>query len=447
MVLDDVFVEEESDEVTDKSSFDDDEYDADKEENKGESEDVAHDEEKRLKDEEMRKVHLLEEQGDNTPPIDNNAREDYQAVSSLRLGFAKIRPTNWGNYGHACASPLVVRASEKRENLTQQKPSLSVEECEAAVVAGNAPSAALVPPRSKAPAGTPVISPLSRRYFRWSCWSSSSMLIHKDKSKLNGSVDGKQECTKDGKSDNIAVKTFTFCELAVVTRNFRVDYLVGEGGFGRVYKGQLENSCQVVAIKRLDHNGLQGNREFLVEAALLILLMHPTSHWPRHLVPMMLELGYDDLTQAKRDKHAHSARQRNHYHHIGSYTYARARQTWIEDKFYPSTTTDSTSNATSIKVDCVADWWCSMHTRHRDNKMTISDPGTLKKANAVLAEEITEKVTEKLTASFNAVLTEYGLSALRQPKLDRPLKDKASHPNTQKSAPSILELEVTTGFL
>ncbi|KMS99327.1 hypothetical protein BVRB_2g045990 isoform B [Beta vulgaris subsp. vulgaris] len=96
-----------------------------------------------------------------------------------------------------------------------------------------------------------------------------------DKSKLNGSVDGKQECTKDGKSDNIAVKTFTFRELAAVTRNFRADYLVGEGGFGRVYKGQLENSCQVVAIKRLDHNGLQGNREFLVEVLMLSLLHHP----------------------------------------------------------------------------------------------------------------------------------------------------------------------------
>ena len=55
------FREGESDEVTDKSSFDDDECDADKEEDKGESKDVAHDKEKR-------KVHFLEEQGDNAPP-------------------------------------------------------------------------------------------------------------------------------------------------------------------------------------------------------------------------------------------------------------------------------------------------------------------------------------------------------------------------------------------
>lgn len=41
------------------------------------------------------------------------------------------------------------------------------------------------------------------------------------------------------------VKTFTFRELATATKNFRPDYLLGEGGFGRVYKGSLENSGQV----------------------------------------------------------------------------------------------------------------------------------------------------------------------------------------------------------
>lgn len=36
-------------------------------------------------------------------------------------------------------------------------------------------------------------------------------------------------------------KAFTFRDLATATKNFRFDCLVGEGGFGRVYKGQLEN--------------------------------------------------------------------------------------------------------------------------------------------------------------------------------------------------------------
>lgn len=34
-------------------------------------------------------------------------------------------------------------------------------------------------------------------------------------------------------------------------------------------------SLQVVAVKQLDRNGLQGNREFLVEVLMLSLLHHP----------------------------------------------------------------------------------------------------------------------------------------------------------------------------
>ncbi|CAM0958088.1 unnamed protein product [Alopecurus aequalis] len=71
-----------------------------------------------------------------------------------------------------------------------------------------------------------------------------------------------------------AAKPFTFRELATATKNFRSDCLLGEGGFGRVYKGQLENG-QVVAVKHLDLNGPQGHREFLVEVLMLSLLHHP----------------------------------------------------------------------------------------------------------------------------------------------------------------------------
>lgn len=46
---------------------------------------------------------------------------------------------------------------------------------------------------------------------------------------------------RDGNSQNIAAQTFTFRELASATKNFRQDCLLGEGGFGRVYKGRLEN--------------------------------------------------------------------------------------------------------------------------------------------------------------------------------------------------------------
>ncbi|XP_016489143.1 putative serine/threonine-protein kinase PBL7 isoform X1 [Nicotiana tabacum] len=71
-------------------------------------------------------------------------------------------------------------------------------------------------------------------------------------------------------SSNIVAKTFTFEELANVTRNFRDDCLLGEGSSRRVYKGHLDE--QVVAIKQVDQNG---SRKFLVEVLMLNLLHHP----------------------------------------------------------------------------------------------------------------------------------------------------------------------------
>ncbi|XP_051120902.1 probable serine/threonine-protein kinase PBL26 [Andrographis paniculata] len=85
---------------------------------------------------------------------------------------------------------------------------------------------------------------------------------------------------RDGGSNNSAAnkvkaETFTFRELAAATKNFRKESLIGEGGFGRVYKGHLKRTGQIVAVKQLDRNGFQGNREFVVEVLMLSLLHHP----------------------------------------------------------------------------------------------------------------------------------------------------------------------------
>ncbi|PRQ31696.1 probable serine/threonine-protein kinase PBL23 [Rosa rugosa] len=82
------------------------------------------------------------------------------------------------------------------------------------------------------------------------------------------------EIAKIGKG-NISARIFTYRELCVATQNFHPEYLLGEGGFGRVYKGHLECTNQVVAVKQLDRNGFQGNREFLVEVLILSLLHAP----------------------------------------------------------------------------------------------------------------------------------------------------------------------------
>ncbi|XP_029120285.1 probable serine/threonine-protein kinase PBL25 [Elaeis guineensis] len=97
-----------------------------------------------------------------------------------------------------------------------------------------------------------------------------------EKAPLKTSTGNAAEIARKKKTGNgnIAAKTFTFRELATATRNFRADCLIGEGGFGRVYKGRLEKTNRLVAVKQLDRNGLQGNEEFLVEVLMLSLLHH-----------------------------------------------------------------------------------------------------------------------------------------------------------------------------
>ncbi|KAF3455086.1 hypothetical protein FNV43_RR05534 [Rhamnella rubrinervis] len=85
----------------------------------------------------------------------------------------------------------------------------------------------------------------------------------------------KVKVSKDGKTSAGQAQTFTFGELSAATGNFRSDCFLGEGGFGKVYKGYLEKINQVVAIKQLDHNGVQGHREFVVEVLTLSLAHHP----------------------------------------------------------------------------------------------------------------------------------------------------------------------------
>ncbi len=71
------------------------------------------------------------------------------------------------------------------------------------------------------------------------------LVIASAKTRPNLVLDVKKETSTDGGSDQIAVHTFTFRELAAATKNFRADCLLGEGGFGQVYKGRLESTNQV----------------------------------------------------------------------------------------------------------------------------------------------------------------------------------------------------------
>ena len=66
---------------------------------------------------------------------------------------------------------------------------------------------------------------------------------------------------------------FTFQELKSATLNFRPDSILGEGGFGYVFKGWIEPNSTApakpgtgvtVAVKSLKPDALQGHREWVV---------------------------------------------------------------------------------------------------------------------------------------------------------------------------------------
>ncbi|KAK8681423.1 hypothetical protein V6N13_053827 [Hibiscus sabdariffa] len=69
------------------------------------------------------------------------------------------------------------------------------------------------------------------------------------------------------------VKNFTFKEMALSTDNFNSSSQVGQGGYGKVYKGTLPDKTPI-AIKRAEEGSLQGQREFLTEIKLLSRLHH-----------------------------------------------------------------------------------------------------------------------------------------------------------------------------
>ncbi|CAN6346429.1 unnamed protein product [Urochloa humidicola] len=80
------------------------------------------------------------------------------------------------------------------------------------------------------------------------------------------------------------VRCFMFEEMAIATNNFDLSAQVGQGGYGKVYKGILADGA-IVAIKRAHEDSLQGSKEFCTEIELLSRLHH------RNLVSLV---GYCD---------------------------------------------------------------------------------------------------------------------------------------------------------
>uniref|UniRef100_A0A453DBH6 Protein kinase domain-containing protein n=1 Tax=Aegilops tauschii subsp. strangulata TaxID=200361 RepID=A0A453DBH6_AEGTS len=82
--------------------------------------------------------------------------------------------------------------------------------------------------------------------------------------------------------ENIELPLVSFKDIVAATNDFSNENMLGQGGFGKVYKGILEDDKEV-AIKRLSKSSGQGAEEFRNEVVLIAKLQH------RNLVRL---LGY-----------------------------------------------------------------------------------------------------------------------------------------------------------
>lgn len=106
------------------------------------------------------------------------------------------------------------------------------------------------------------------------------LLGHSEKTKTNhtaGSHDFKDAMSEYSMGN---CRFFTYEELHKITNGFSAQNLLGEGGFGSVYKGCLAEG-RLVAIKKLKDGSGQGEREFQAEVEIISRVHH------RHLVSLV----------------------------------------------------------------------------------------------------------------------------------------------------------------
>ncbi|RLM74992.1 hypothetical protein C2845_PM15G21010 [Panicum miliaceum] len=103
-------------------------------------------------------------------------------------------------------------------------------------------------------------------------------------------------------------RRFTYRQLSRATRRFSDDAKLGEGGFGSVYRGFLQDQGLHVAIKRVSKATKQGRREYVSEVTIISRLRH------RNLVQLVgwchegdeLLLVYELMTNGSLDTHLYS---------------------------------------------------------------------------------------------------------------------------------------------
>ncbi|CAN6225365.1 unnamed protein product [Urochloa humidicola] len=82
-----------------------------------------------------------------------------------------------------------------------------------------------------------------------------------------------EELLEENTTHDFELPFLKFQDILVATNNFSNTFMIGQGGFGKVYKVTLEGG-QEVAIKRLSRDSDQGIQEFRNEVVLIAKLQH-----------------------------------------------------------------------------------------------------------------------------------------------------------------------------
>ncbi|XP_022941239.1 probable leucine-rich repeat receptor-like serine/threonine-protein kinase At3g14840 isoform X8 [Cucurbita moschata] len=89
-----------------------------------------------------------------------------------------------------------------------------------------------------------------------------------------GCLQKKSTLEQELKGLDLGTSSFSLRQIRAATNNFDAANKIGEGGFGPVYKGVLQDGT-VIAVKQLSSKSKQGNREFVNEIGMISALQHP----------------------------------------------------------------------------------------------------------------------------------------------------------------------------
>ncbi|CAI9758344.1 unnamed protein product [Fraxinus pennsylvanica] len=94
--------------------------------------------------------------------------------------------------------------------------------------------------------------------------------VHKTKRDIFVDVEGEDEC----KISFGQLRRFSLREIQLATENFSESNIIGQGGFGKVYKGILSDNTRVAVKRLMDYRSPGGEDAFLREVHLISVAVH-----------------------------------------------------------------------------------------------------------------------------------------------------------------------------